>query len=171
MVTTSAPPADSMRLLGSGVSFRHELLGLLENIDLLQGLSWRETELLGGYLQAYEAEPGCVVFREGEPGAYLCLLVRGRVRTSKQGSDGEAQVAVEGKGRSIGEMALIDGEPRSASCEVIEQATLLLLTRTAFERLCEQHPALGCKLVLRIARLMSRRLRITSGRLIDYLDH
>ncbi len=160
-----------MRLLGSGAAFRHELLALLENVDLLEGLSWRETGQLGAYLQAYEAEPGCVVFHEGEAGTYLCLLVRGTVKTSKHGNDGEALVAVEGKGRSIGEMALIDGEPRSASCAVTETATLLLLTRAAFERLCEQHPALGCKLVLRIARLMSRRLRITSGRLIDYLDH
>jgi CRP-like cAMP-binding protein len=171
MMPASTPAAETMRLLGSGASFRHELMGLLENVDLLQGLSWRETEQLGGYMQAYEAEPGCVVFREGEPGAYLCLLVRGKVKTSKHGSDGEAVVTIDGKGRSIGEMALIDGEPRSASCEVTEQATLLLLTRSAFERLCEQHPALGFKLVLRIARLMSRRLRITSGRLIDYLDH
>lgn len=160
-----------MKLLGSGASFRHELLALLENVELIEGLSWRETEQLGTFLQAFEAEPGCVVFREGDPGGYLCLLVGGTVSTSKHGNDGEALVAFEGKGRSIGEMALIDGEPRSATCVVAERATLLLLTRNAFQRLCEQHPALACKLVLRIARLMSRRLRITSGRLIDHLDH
>ena len=160
-----------MKLLGSGASFRAELLGLLENVELLEGLTWREIEQLGTFLQAYEAEPGCIVFREGEPGSYLCLLVRGTVKTSKHGNEGEALVAFEGKGRSIGEMALIDGEPRSASCEVTEHAALLLLTRSAFVRLCDQYPALGCKLVLRIARLMSRRLRVTSGRLIDYLEH
>lgn len=171
MMPARAPPTTNMKLLGSGASFRAELLALLENVELLQGLSWHETRQLGAFMQAYEAEPGCIVFREGEPGNYLCLLVRGTVKTSKLGTEGEALVALEGRGRSIGEMALIDGEPRSASCEVTEQAALLLLTRNAFEQLCDQHPTLGCKLVLRIARLMSRRLRVTSGRLIDYLDH
>ena len=71
----ASPPTTSMKLLGSGASFRHELLALLENIELIEGLSWRETEQLGTFLQAFEAEPGCVVFREGDPGGYLCLLL------------------------------------------------------------------------------------------------
>jgi len=46
---------------------------------------------------------------------------------TETGDAHEAIISIEGRGRSIGEMALIDSEPRSATCEVGEQATLLLL--------------------------------------------
>ena len=159
-----------MRLLGGGSAFRPELLALMEHVDLLAGLAWREIEVLAGYMQAYAAEPGCMVFKEGEPGRYMGLLVRGRVVIRKE-AEGvkDAVVSIEGRGRSIGEMALIDGEPRSASCEVVETATLLLLTREQFERLAAEHPALAFKLLLRITKLMSRRLRLTSGQLVEHL--
>jgi CRP/FNR family cyclic AMP-dependent transcriptional regulator len=171
-IAKSAKSAPSMRLLGSGASFRSDLLAMLENIDLLSDLSWRETEQLAGYMQAYQADPGCVIFREGETGDYLCLLVQGRVSICKQSDvGGPASVSMEGRGRSIGEMALVDGEPRSATCQAVEASTLLLLNRDAFLRLSEAHPLLGFKLVLRIARLMSRRLRSASGKLVDYLAH
>jgi len=165
-----SPP--SMRLLGSGAAFRNELLAMLEDVDLLSDLNWREIELLAGYMQAYQADPGCVIFREGDTGNYLCLLVCGRINVYKDDEAGRhAMVAMEGHGRSIGEMALVDGEPRSATCETVEASTLLLLTRDAFLRLAEDRPALGFKVVHRIARLMSRRLRATSGKLVDFLTH
>lgn len=162
----------AMRLLGSGASFRNELLAMLEDVDLLADLNWREIELLAGYMQAFEADPGCVIFREGESGNYLCLLVRGRINIYKDcDAGGHATVALEGRGRTIGEMALVDGEPRSATCEALETSTLLLLTRDAFLRLAEDRPVLGFKLLHRVSRLMSRRLRSTSGKLVDYLAH
>ncbi len=67
-------------------------------------------------------------------------------------------------------LALIDGEPRSATCVATEPSVLLALTQAGFQRLCEERPALALKLLTRIAKLMSRRLRQTSGRLVDYLD-
>jgi CRP/FNR family cyclic AMP-dependent transcriptional regulator len=162
----------SLRPLGSGASFRNESLHMLKDIELLSELNWREVELLAGYTQAFEADPGCVIFREGETGDYLCLLVSGRICIYKGSDDGsQTTVAMEGHGRSIGEMALVDGGPRSATCEAVESSTLLLLTREAFLRLAEERPALGFKLLSRIARLMSSRLRSTSGKLVDHLVH
>ncbi len=161
----------SIRFLGSGAPFRNELLGMLEEVELLSDLNWREIELLAGYMKAYEADAGSAIFHEGEPGNHLCLIVRGRVKSYKATErGGPAVVAMDGRGRSIGEMALVDGEPRSATCEAVEPSTLLLLTRDAFMRLSEERPLLGFKLLLRIAKLMSRRLRVTSGKLVDYLE-
>ncbi|MDH4189359.1 MAG: cyclic nucleotide-binding domain-containing protein [Betaproteobacteria bacterium] len=160
----------SMHLIGSGAAFRAELLSMLEGIELLTDLAWREIELLAPYLEAYEAAAGCEIFREGDPGHTLCLLVRGRIRISKEGDRQSTEVATESRGRSIGEMALIDGEPRSASCTALEPSTLLVMTSGRFADLMDKRPALANKLLLRIARLMSRRLRIASGRLADLLD-
>ena len=163
--------ASAMRPLGAGKAYQPELLALMARVELLADLAGREPELLSHHLQAFEADPGCIIFREGDPGHYMCLLVSGRVKSYKE-SDAEhmAEVANESRGRSIGEMALIDGEPRSATCIAAEPSVLLLLTQAGFQRLCEERPALALKLLARIAKLMSRRLRQTSGRLVDYLD-
>jgi CRP/FNR family transcriptional regulator, cyclic AMP receptor protein len=159
-----------MCLLGGGATFRAEMLAMMEQVDLLGDLAWREIEVLATYMQAYEAEPGSMVFQEGEPGDYMGLLVGGRVVIRKE-AEGvkEAVISIEGQGRSIGEMALIDREPRSASCKVLESATLLILTRKEFERLGMQHPGIALKLLMRISRLISRRLRLTSGQLVEHL--
>ena len=167
----AAAKSTNLRLLGAGAAFRQKLLGMMAGVDMLADLDRREMELLAQHLEAFEADPGCVIFSEGEPGNFMCLLVSGKVKTYKE-SDQEhsAEVASESHGRSIGEMALIDGEPRSATCIAVEASVLLLLTKPGFQQLADQHAALALKLLMRITRLMSRRLRLTSGRLVDYLD-
>lgn len=160
-----------MRLLGSGRAYQRELLALMSPVELLADLKGREPEMLAPYLHAYAADPGCVIFNEGDPGDYMCLLVSGRVKTYKESDiEHQTEVANEKGGRSIGEMALIDGEPRSATCVAAEPSVLLMLNQADFQRLGLERPALALKLLLRITRLMSRRLRLTSGRLVDYLD-
>ena len=100
----------------------------------------------------------------------MYVLVSGRVETRKDdGSNHRTVIAAECKGRSIGEMSLIDGEPRSATCVVTEPSTLLCLTADNFRKLGEQYPALALHLSMRIARQISRRLRATSGQLVEYL--
>ena len=161
-----------MRLLGAGASFRSELIDMMATVEMLSDLDARELATLAAQLQAFEAAPGCVIFREGDAGNYMAWLVSGRVRTFKESdADKAAEVSVEGRGRSIGEMALIDGEPRSATCAAAETSVLLLLTKQGFQDLSARHAALALKLLMRITRLMSRRLRLTSGRLVDLLDN
>ena len=162
----------NLRLLGSGSSFHQQLLAMMAGVEMLANMHGHELEMLAHYLQAFKADPGCVIFNEGEAGNFMCFLVSGRVRTFKESEqDRSAEVAVESHGRSIGEMALIDGEPRSATCVAVQPSVLLLLTKQGFQELAGKHAALALKLMVRIARLMSRRLRLTSGRLVDYLDN
>ena len=162
--------ADGLRFAGSGQSFQDTLCEMLDEAELFAGFAWDELKTLSRFVTAHEADAGYELFTEGTPGSALYVLVRGRVETRKDdGSCHCTVIAVENGGRSIGEMALIDGELRSATCVVVEPSTLLCLTRDNFRRLGEQFPALALHLTLRIARQMSRRLRATSGRLVEYL--
>ncbi|MDP1997148.1 MAG: hypothetical protein Q8J90_08100, partial [Gallionella sp.] len=63
-----------------------------------------------------------------------------------------------------------DGEPRSATAVVIETSTLAVLTQENFLLIMRDKPALSAKLLLKIAQLLSQRLRLTSGILVDYLE-
>lgn len=172
-MSNSAAPAYAarMRLAGSGPGYRTALCEMLDGTELFSGFPWPEIMTLSTCVTAHDAQPGHVLFREGMPGDALYVLIRGLVETRKDdGTHQAAVIATESGGRAIGEMALIDGEPRSASCVVAEPSTLLVLTRDNFKRLTKQHPALALRVTLRIARLMSRRLRSTSGRLVEFLD-
>jgi CRP-like cAMP-binding protein len=64
---------------------------------------------------------------------------------------------------------LIDDEPRSATARVTRPAELLVLTKESFERMSREHPRLALQFTFTIARLLSRRLRLASGMLVDHL--
>lgn len=161
---------DNLRLLGAGNSFRAELAAMIEGMPLFSDLEWNEVETLANYMQAYEAGKGSAVFSEGEAGNFMCLLVKGKVDVIKEDSHGAQKVvATVTAGKTLGEMSLIDNEPRSARAVAVETSTLLLLTRENFNRIMHDHPRLASHLILKLARLLSQRLRQTSGMLVDYL--
>ena len=100
----------------------------------------------------------------------MCLIAEGAVDVVKRDSEGKNQVITSlGPGKTFGEMALIDGEPRSASVVAAQDTLLFALTQESFESLLEETPRLGAKLLMMITKGMSQRLRQTSGVLVDYL--
>ena len=66
--------------------------------------------------------------------------------------------------------ALVDGEPRSATCICSQASIWILLTRENFVRIIRESPPLSVNILLKIVMLMSRRLRQTSGQLVDVLE-
>ena len=162
---------NGLRLAGAGAAYQETLCEMIDGAELFAGFEWAEVRTLSRYVTAHEADAGHELFGEGARGGELYVLISGRVETRKEdGSCRRAVIAVESGGRVIGEMALIDGEPRSATCVATEPSVLLCLTRENFRKLGEQHAPLALQLTLRIARQMSRRLRATSGQLVDYLE-
>lgn len=152
-------------------------LSAVERAELIDGtrwatdLSWPEIETMAGYMSAATVAEGGVLFREGEKDLTLYLVVTGSIDVRKRDSAGQVRtIATVGSGRTLGEMALIDGEPRSAGAVAAEDATVLLLTERAFHDMIKDPPNLGVKLLLKLARLMSQRLRQTSGALVEYLN-
>ena len=72
-------------------------------------------------------------------------------------------------GKTFGEMSLVDGEPRSASVLADEKTTLIVLTADDFARLASEIPRLAIKVLLKISKLLSQRLRHTTGVLADHI--
>lgn len=137
---------------------------------MFQEMERAEIETLAEHMHAYTAEPGTIILQEGRRDPYMYLLVSGRLSVFKEADHSEQrQLAVITKGRTIGEMSLIDGQPHSATVVVDQQSTLLLLTREHLNTLSQANPRVGLSLMRRIAGLLSNRLRMTSGKLIDHL--
>jgi CRP-like cAMP-binding protein len=99
---------------------------------------------------------GDAVFYEGDPGTSLCVIQSGRVKLSLISTSGrEVIIDLLGPGDVFGELALLDGEPRSADAVATEVTDLLLLQRQDFLQFLEEHP----KLTIALLADLSRRLR------------
>ena len=143
---------------------------LLDETRWANDFAWPEIETLAQHLRTDRRRKGDVVCREGEADPSLFVIAKGSVAIVKQDAgEKERLLARLGPGQTIGEMALLDGQARSATVVAAEDLVLLVLTRTALERLVDEKPRLGAKLLWKLARLLSQRLRQTSGALADRL--
>jgi CRP-like cAMP-binding protein len=98
------------------------------------------------------------------------ILIEGGVTVLKTSSDGSDSVVGRlGKDKSFGEMSVLNREPRSATVVADTEVRLLVLQRGDFDRLLDSQPKLAAKFLLRIARLLSHRLRETTGQLAEHL--
>ena len=75
-----------------------------------------------------------------------------------------------GPGQFIGEMAIFDGESRSASVQAIEDSLIFILTKDELDHLIDEVPRVAIKLIMKLAKAMSQRLRISSGLLVESLE-
>lgn len=146
-----------------------QLADMLDGLDFFNDFTYPELETIARHVAYVTAKKGDVIFHEGDPGSYMLVLVEGRISIAKGGENGQHLLSYEGKGRLIGEMALLDRERRSATCIADANCDLLTLNHEGLERLAAAQPVLAYRLMFYIARLLSRRLRRTSGVLSEYL--
>ncbi len=149
---------------------KHELIPKLERTALFSEFKREDYEALVDYLTVQKIEAGILVFREGERGTRMCLLLEGRLEVFKRDDGGtDKKITDVGPGKLIGEMSLIDGMPYSATVISSAASTLVMLSRESMQRVCDERPRVGNKLLWKISHLLSLRLRQTTGRLIDRL--
>jgi len=141
-----------------------------EESPMFHYLDENDTRMLSRYLEFKQLNRGEVLFREGDPDDYMVFIFRGSIEVSTISPEGEPfSLAQLGWGASVGEMALIDALPRSATAHVIDDAECFLLSRSSFNDILEKHAKLGVRLLMGIAWTMSLRLRFNSRRLIDQI--
>lgn len=144
---------------------------MIADTPLFSDFQWTDVEALAGYVQYYEIAAGRVIFNEGDAGSYMGLLVKGQVEIVKKDHEGKPhRIVLVGRGKTVGEMSLIDGEPRSATCVATQSSALLVLSKDNYGRIIKEKPGLAVQILARLAKLMSQRLRGASGQLVEYLE-
>lgn len=162
---------NTLELVGEGEKFKEQLCAMFETAQMFKDFTRQEIQILASYTRAYEVKKGDAVFREGEKGTFLCVLVEGRIDVFKEDDNREPKkITTIRQGKTMGEMSVIDDMPYSATAIAAEKVTLLLITKLNFDRLLEEQPVLGIKIFKQISRLISLRLRQTTGILLDYLS-
>ncbi len=159
-----------MKVVATSIQERAERFGRLKWSEELTPV---QIEKLARFLLVYSVAQEDTVFQEGEDACYLAFISKGSIRIEKKGAPGEQpqRIAILKTGDIFGEMALIDGQPRSATACAHEDAELLFLTADNFALLRTEFSLIGMKVLFWIAKGMSQRLRLTNDWLIDALNH
>lgn len=142
----------------------------MDETSWAQRFTWSEIKDLAKYVRLYDVPEGGILFTEGEQDTWFGLIASGHVEIGKEDLGKERRVlATLGVGKPVGEMSLLDGQPRSATAIATEPTSILLLSREEFGTLSEEHPKTALALVLAIAAAISQRLRQTTGTLVECL--
>lgn len=135
----------------------HPLLGALPAADV---------ERLAAYARVERFAKGATIFHKGDPGTGMMAVLVGQVKISVPSAEGkEAVLNVIEAGSVFGEIALLDGQPRTADAVAMADCDLLVLDRREFVPVLRQHPDLALKLM----ELLCARLRRTSEQVEDVM--
>lgn len=130
----------------------------LQEVSLFAGLSDDDRNGLAQRLRRRRYPRGETLFLHGDPGSFLYVIERGRVKIALSSAEGKEMILAQlGPGDFFGELALLDGGERSADAVVVEEAELWLLGREDFLHFVESRP----RVALHALAVLSRRLRQT----------
>lgn len=156
--------------------FEPTALSLEAVADALRGTEWGQAlsppdlATLAGSFSSFRAAHGAVLCAEGDPGSFMAVLVSGSLRVYKRDYYGvERAISSVEPGSTFGEMSFLDGQPRSASLRVADDAAMLVLTRSAWQEIVSRNPSLAVALLQEMVRTLSARLRRLSDRTAQYL--
>jgi CRP/FNR family transcriptional regulator, cyclic AMP receptor protein len=157
--------------VGGGSSIAGEIFGLVGKSQFFAEFSREDISILAGYMEVYRAQPGEILIREGDEGDFMVLIVDGEVDILKKSHRAEQQhMTSAGPGMTLGEMSMIDGEPRFATCMASQPTTFAVLTRDNMAKIILDHPGLGSKILVKMVTMLSLRLRQTSARLLRVME-
>ncbi|MEO5669795.1 MAG: cyclic nucleotide-binding domain-containing protein [Ramlibacter sp.] len=150
---------------------------LLLQSAVLRDFTPAEADLLGASMQMVRARPGQLLIAEDEASDWMMLLLRGTVDVGKRRigaldsthEEDVTRLAVLKEGAVLGEMSMLDGEPRFASCWALGEVQAAVLSRAAVGGLIAAHPGVGAKLLVKLTQLLAQRLRNTSNQLVKAL--
>jgi CRP-like cAMP-binding protein len=117
--------------------------------------------MAGKYLDERTYEPGEIIFTEGDPAAEMFIIQEGKVVITKQVAGSEVFLATLERGDFFGEMALLDSQPRHATCAAVERTRLVAIKSGELLMKLRRDPTFALEMV----QTMSRRIRRLNERL------
>jgi CRP-like cAMP-binding protein len=143
---------------------------LLRDIGLFGALPEDVLVRLTQTLKVVHVLAGTVLFKEGEDGRAMYVVLRGEVEVTKRSHRGtDARMAILGPGDWFGEMSIVDVQPRSASVVALAPSSLLMVTSNDLDQLYRQDLKAYSIIALNLARELSRRLRVADAILADLI--
>src|ERR687895_986453 len=160
-----------LEYLGDATQFAGQMLTLIPKCTLLENFSPAEVQLLAHFMAVYRAGPGAEIIREGDGGDFMLMILEGQIEVHKRDRWNTQQLlaSVEA-GRTLGEMSMIDGEPRFATCLAVAPTLIAVLDRENLARIIVEQPLLGAKILMELVLMLSQRLRATSEKLLGLMD-
>jgi CRP/FNR family transcriptional regulator, cyclic AMP receptor protein len=138
----------------------------LSRTALFANLSPQECAILASYCETKQVDAGQVVFSEGDFGDAMYVVKQGALNILKQDVLGDVRIAEIRPGGLVGEMALVDGKPRSANVRASEPTRLLSLSRASYHDLKKTHASVATKFQDELLLFISSRLRQTTETLV-----
>ncbi len=140
------------------------LVSAVRSTELFESLGAADVEKLEPELRRVQLMGGDTLFHQADVGDCLYVVVNGRLRAVLEHSNGrETTLGEIGKGETAGEMALLTGEPRSATVRAVRDTELLALSKEGFNRLTATHPDMMLMLTRRIIERYWQTLREGPG--------
>ena len=149
-------------------SIKEIVRDLKDETNLFHLFEEADLEKIAPYFVRKQYKAGTVVFNEGDPGEFIAFVKSGRVEIKKQTEFQGKQIVLAqmSKGSCLGELAIFDEQPRSATVQTMEDTDLLVLSKKAMDDFIADYPALGIKILKGISRVLSLRLRQLADRLV-----
>jgi CRP/FNR family cyclic AMP-dependent transcriptional regulator len=113
-----------------------------------------------------EYQPGEVLFREGEAGEVMFVIQAGAVRISKAMGGEDKVLAVLGPGEFLGEMAILNGKPRTATATVVEPMRCLVIEAKTLEQMVARNAEIALRLIKKLAKRLD-----SADTLVEILMH
>lgn len=141
-------------------------MSVLKKIPLFAELSRRELGRVNDIIHEREYERGEAVFEMGQPGAAFFIVMEGEldIIVPQEGAE-PLKLATIGEGLSVGELALLDDSPRSASAVASRKSRMLAFFREDLHKLLESEPYIGSKIYKTLSSIIGARLRATNDHL------
>jgi CRP-like cAMP-binding protein len=137
---------------------------VLARSSVFSGLDARQLDALAAMAVRVRYGPRQEVLQKGDPALQIYVILSGRLKAITAGGEGkQAALSIMGPGEVFGEVAVLDGEPRSATITALEPCELLLLQRNDFFHFLERNPSAAIELL----KVLARRLRRLSERFED----
>lgn len=149
--------------------YQDAVIDMLGACPLFDRFLPQELQHAAPYFHLENISQGGKVFREGDAGTFMGMVHDGKVAVLKADSDNQpVRVATLQRGKIFGEMAVLDGERRSASCVAEPPCALLTLSKESLDKMVETHPKVAAKVIRSLAMSLSRRLRMVDFQVAEH---